>query len=175
MDVWLIFLHAAERPQHSLAGHGSWRTGERQRFLVTAQPTNQTYTIYSGYYFHPDRKQWMLISSWRAPKDGSWMRGLYSFSENFGGSTGHLRRKALYGNQWIRADNGKWFELTTATFSHDATGKTDRLDRFMGVEKGDFFLSHGGFVPGYAKFGEKFTRPAVGAEPDVTGVTGLAH
>ncbi|HEY9170711.1 MAG TPA: DUF3472 domain-containing protein, partial [Verrucomicrobiae bacterium] len=97
--------------------------------------------------------------------EGGWLRGLHSFSENFWGSTGHLRRKALYGNQWIRTDTGEWIELTTATFSHDDTGKSDRLDRFMGVENGQFFLSHGGFVEGFTKFGEKFTRPALGQPP----------
>ena len=142
-----------------------WKTGEKQRFLVTAKPTDATHTIYSGYYFHPDKKQWMLISSWKAPKEGGYLRGLYSFSENFGGSNGHLRRKALYGNQWIRTAEGQWIELTTATFSHDPTGKADRLDRFMGVENGQFFLSHGGFVPGFTPYGEKFTRPATGKAP----------
>jgi len=93
------------------------------------------------------------------------MHGLYSFSENFGGSNGELRRKALYGNQWICTAEGRWLELTTATFSHDATGRSDRLDRFMGVENGQFFLSHGGFGPGFTKYGEKFDRPATGQEP----------
>jgi hypothetical protein len=141
-----------------------WKTGEAQRFLVTAQPTNNTFTIYSGYWFHPEQKKWMLISSWRAPKDGSYMRGLYSFSENFGGN-GQLRRKALFGNQWIRTDRGEWIELTTASFSHDGTGKADRLDRFMGVENGQFFLSNGGFIPGFTQSGEKFSRPATGLPP----------
>ncbi len=143
----------------------AWKTGERQRFLVTAQPTDATHTIYAGYYFHPDKKQWVLISSWKAPKEGGYLRRLYSFSENFGGSNGHLLRKALYGNQWIRTAEGQWIELTTATFSHDSTGKADRLDRFMGVENGEFFLSHGGFVPGFTAYGEKFTRPATGQPP----------
>lgn len=142
-----------------------WKTGQKQRFIVTAKPADATHTIYSGYYFHPDKKQWVLISSWKAPKDGGYLRRLYSFSENFGGSNGHLLRKALYGNQWIRTDEGRWIELNTATFSHDPTGKSDRLDRFMGVENGQFFLSHGGFVPGFTKYGEKFTRPAEGKEP----------
>ncbi len=142
-----------------------WKTGQKQRFLVTAQPTDDTHTIYSGYYFRPDTKQWMLISSWKAPKEGGYLRRLYSFSENFGGANGHLLRKALYGNQWIRTAEGKWIELTTATFSHDPTGKADRLDRFMGVEEGQFFLSHGGFVPGFTAYGEKFTRPAIGRPP----------
>lgn len=142
-----------------------WKTGETQRFLVTAQPTNTTQTVFSGYYFHPDRREWMLISSWRAPKEGGYLRRPHSFSENFWGSSGHVVRKALYGNQWIRTDTGTWMELTAATFSHDPTGKADRLDRFMGVENGRFFLSHGGFVPGFTKFGERFERPAVGRVP----------
>lgn len=137
-----------------------WKTGEKQRFLVAAQPTDNNITIFSGYWFHPEKKEWMLISSWRAPKDGGWLRGLYSFSENFNGNNGHLRRKVLFGNQWIRTEAGQWQEVTTASFSHDATGKADRLDRFMGLENGQFFLSQGGFVPGFTKYGEKFTRPA---------------
>lgn len=143
-----------------------WKTGEKQRFIVTAKPADATHTVFSGYYFHPDKQEWMLISSWNAPKDGGTLRGLHSFSENFGGSNGHVLRKALYGNQWVRTAEGKWIELTTASFSHDGTGKSDRLDRFMGVEKGEFFLSHGGFVEGFTKYGEKFTRPA-GKKPDV--------
>lgn len=145
----------------------NWKTGDKQKFFVTAQPTNSTFTIYSGYWFHPEQKKWMLISSWRAPKDGSWMRGLYSFNENFGGSNGHLRRKALFGNQWIRTDRGEWIEITTASFSYDGTGKADRLDRFMGVENGEFFLSNGGFINGFTKFGEKFTRRATGQPPKI--------
>ena len=143
----------------------NWKTGEKQKFIVTAQPTNGTFTIFSGYWFHPEKQEWMLISSWRAPKDGGWLRGLYSFSENFGGQNGHLPRQALYGNQWLRTEDGAWHEVTTAGFSHDSTGKADRLDRFMGVENGQFFLHHGGFTNGFTKFGEKFTRPAGGQPP----------
>lgn len=142
-----------------------WKTGEKQKFFMTAQPVGTNQTIFSGYYFHPDDNKWMLISSWRAPKEGGYLRGLHSFSENFGGDNGHILRKALYGNQWMRTTDGQWHELTTATFSHDATGKADRLDRFMGLEKGEFFLSHGGFVTGYSKFGDKFDRPALGKAP----------
>jgi hypothetical protein len=142
-----------------------WKTGDIQRFIVTAQPTNETFTIFSGYWFHPDKKDWMLISSWKAPKEGGWLKRPHSFSENFWGSNGHLPRKARYGNQWIRTPAGDWIELTTATFSHDPTGRSDRLDRFMGVENDQFFLSHGGFIEGFTTFGEKFTRPAAARPP----------
>jgi hypothetical protein len=142
-----------------------WKTGEKQRFIVTAEPVEKTFTIFSGYWFHPERKEWMLISSWKAPKEGGYLRGLHSFSENFGGHNGHLLRKARYGNQWIRTADQKWAELTTATFSHDPTGKSDRFDRYMGVEERQFFLSHGGFLDGYCDFGDKFDRPATGKAP----------
>ncbi|MCP4175698.1 MAG: DUF3472 domain-containing protein [Fuerstiella sp.] len=142
-----------------------WKTGEKQRFLVTAEPVDTTHTIFAGYYFHPDKKQWMLISSWKAPKEGRRLRGLYSFSENFIGRNGHVIRKALYGNQWIRDSAGEWSEITTAKFSHDATGKADRRDRFMGVEGGQFFLSHGGFTDGYTEFGVPFERPPTNRSP----------
>ena len=162
-------VYAGDFGNEGTGGHShlkyNWKTGEPQRFIVTAQPTNKTFTVYTGYWFHPEKRAWMLISSWRAPKDGSWMRGLYSFSENFGGANGHLRRKALYGNQWIRTEGGEWLELTTARFTHDGTGRADRLDRFMGVENGQFFLSNGGFVPGFTKTGETFTRAPLGKAP----------
>ncbi len=141
-----------------------WKTGEAQKFVVTAKPDGE-HTTYSGFWFHPEKKAWMLIASFRAPKDGQYLRGLYSFSENFAGQNGHLQRKALYGPQWIATADGKWTELTQATFSHDGTGKANRLDRFMGVEEGNFFLSQGGFVEGYTEMRQPFDRPATGTPP----------
>ena len=142
----------------------NWKTGSVQRFVVTAK-LDGDHTIYTGWWYHPDKQQWMMLASFRAPKDGKYLHGLYSFSENFGGDNGHLLRKALYGPQWIRLANGTWKEITKASFSHDGTGKSNRIDRYMGVEHGLFFLSHGGFVPGYTPFGEGFTRPASGVPP----------
>lgn len=144
-----------------------WKTGEKQRFVLTAKPADATHTIYSGYYFQPDKQQWVLVSSWNAPSEGGYLRRLHSFNEAFDGSNGQLVRKARFGNQWIQTNGGQWIELTEAGFSHDPTGKADRLDRFMGVENGQFFLQHGGFVPGFTPYGEKFTRPATGHSPEI--------
>ena len=143
-----------------------WKTGEAQKFVVTAQAQG-SFTNYAGYWFHPEKKQWKLLARFHAPLDGKFLRGLYSFSENFVGETGHLVRKARYGNQWIQTSNSNWTELTTAAFSHDSTGKEARLDRFMGIEDDQFFLSHGGFVDGFTQYGESFTRPGGGNHPDV--------
>ena len=142
-----------------------WKTGEKQRFTVTAIPTDKTHTDYSGYWFHPEQQKWMLISAWHANQEGGRLKGLYSFSENFGGHNGHLLRKARFGNQWIRTPDGQWTELNTASFSHDPTGREDRFDRFMGLENGEFFLSHGGFLDGHTEYGTLFERPVTKQPP----------
>ncbi len=167
-------VHANEFGGEGTGGHShlvyDWKTGETQRFLVTAEPNEDKSTTYTGYYLHPDRRAWMLIAAMRAPEDGGYLRGLHGFSENFWGSNGHLRRKALFGSSWIRTSDHQWIELTSARFSHDATGKEDRLDRFMGTENGQFFLSHGGFIEGATPSGAMFERPAIGTHPSIEPV-----
>ena len=35
----------------------------------------------------------------------------------------------------------------------------------MGLEDGEFFLSHGGFIDRFSIYGEAFTRPTAGQPP----------
>ena len=42
----------------------NWKTGEKQKFIVTAQPTNNTFTIFSGYWFHPEKIVKVLVVGW---------------------------------------------------------------------------------------------------------------
>ncbi len=146
-----------------------WKTQTTYKFLVTAlaDSASQT-TIYSGYFYIPEKQRWKLIASFSAPKDGKPMRGLYSFSENFVGINGQIERKALFGNQWIQnGSNGQWQELTEARFSYDVTGKMgDRIDYGAGVtNNGAFELWHGGFKNATANYGQSFTRPALLNKP----------
>ena len=145
----------------------NWKTNDRQRFLVSTKIDGDA-TIYTGYYFNPDNEKWKLIASFRAPHDGKTLHGLYSFSENFGGSNGHLRRLVEYGNQWIKTTDDKWIELTTAKFTHDSTGGKDRRDFGAGLAAdGNFYLSNGGFVADAIKYGDAFTRKPTGKPPEI--------
>lgn len=144
-----------------------WQTGQTYKLLVTAltDSASQT-TIYTGYFFVPELQKWKLIASFKAPKDGQFLRNLYSFSENFVGVNGHLQRKAFFGNQWIQKENGQWMELTKSSFSYDATGKAgDRIDYGAGVSDGKFYLWNGGFQRATAAYGDLFTRQATGQKP----------
>lgn len=141
-----------------------WKKGETYRFLVHAQPDG-THTLYSAYFYFPERHQWDLIACFRAPKDGDYLHGLYSFNEDFEGANGQLRRLAEFGNQWIRTAEGNWQELTTARFTHDPTGKENRKDYDAGLREGRFFLSNGGFIAGKVHYGDLLYRPATGNVP----------
>lgn len=145
----------------------NWKAGTTYKFLVTAAADSATQTTsYAGYFFIPETQQWKLIACFKAPKDGKPLRNLYSFSENFVGTNGQLLRKAYFGNQWIRRQNGDWKELTESKFSYDATGKAgDRTDYGGGADSNKFYLWHGGFTPANAKFGDVFTRMANGQKP----------
>lgn len=135
----------------------NWKTNDVHRFLVHAEPKDGA-TVYSGYYFFNERKEWGLIAKFRAPKDGSYMRGLYSFNENFGGQNGNLQRMAEFGPAFLGGNDGKWRELLEAQFSCDATGKADRFDYSAGAKGDRWFLSNGGAIANGVKFGDKIMR-----------------
>jgi FKBP-type peptidyl-prolyl cis-trans isomerase len=145
----------------------NWKAGEKYQLMVTALPDSaSTSTIYTGYFFMPELQKWKLIASFKAPHDGETLRKLYSFNENFVGVNGQLERKALFGNQWIQQENGRWMELTKANFSYDATGKAkDRIDYGAGVENGQFYLRNGGFKESNAQFGDLIERAATKQRP----------
>jgi hypothetical protein len=130
---------------HSHLVH-DWQVGQTYRFLLHAAPDATTHTTtYSGYFWFAERNAWGLIASFRAPKDGKAPHGLYSFSENFSGSTGDTLRWCSFGNAWVRTRAGAWLPLRRAHFTHDETGKAARLDRWAAVRGDRFQLGHGDF------------------------------
>ncbi|MBN9502299.1 MAG: hypothetical protein BGO01_13370 [Armatimonadetes bacterium 55-13] len=145
----------------------NWKKGQTYKFLVTAKPEG-TATIYSGYFFFPEKKAWQLIASFRAPKDGGYLRGFYSFDENFWGTNGYLLRKAEFGNQWMQTEDGTWTEVTKARFTHDPTGKEARKDYSAGPKGTAFFLANGGFEDNGVKYGDTFERKPTGRKPDIS-------
>jgi FKBP-type peptidyl-prolyl cis-trans isomerase len=149
-----------------------WNTDSTYKFLVTIIPDSIKHTtIYTGYIYLPEFKNWKLIASFKAPRDGHYLNHLYSFNENFVGVNGQLMRKALFGNQWVQLNNGKWVELTEAQFTGDATAKAfDRTDIASGVEANKFFLINGGFENTVSKLGITYIRTATKQRPvvDVT-------
>ncbi len=139
-----------------------WKTGNTYKLLVSAKPDGSA-TVYSGYFFFPDKNHWGLIARFRAPKDGAYLHGLYSFDEDWNAPNGQRKRLAEFGNQWIKTTDGTWTELTSAVFTH--TGKESRTDYDAGKVGKRFYLRGGGFQDGGVKYGDKIQRPATGKPP----------
>ena len=139
-----------------------WKTGATYRFLVSARPDG-TATIYSGYFYFPEQRRWGLITRFRAPKDGAYLHGLYSFDEDWNSANGQRKRLAEFGNQWIKTADGNWTELTNAIFTH--TGKSFRTDYDAGAIGSRFYLSGGGYRDGAIKYRDPLQRPPTGKPP----------
>ncbi|NUQ53763.1 MAG: DUF3472 domain-containing protein [Phycisphaerales bacterium] len=122
-----------------------WKTGETYRLLLGARVEGDA-TTYSAYFFFPERNDWGLIASFRAPRDGKRPHGLYAFNENFWGTNGDARRLCEFSNTWVRRVDGSWRELVEAKFTHDGHGKEQRRDYAAWAKGAGFILSNGGFI-----------------------------
>ena len=142
-------VHAGGFGNEGTGGHShlkyAWELGDTVHFLMRAQPEGEA-TTYTGWFRDSKDKDWRLVSSFRAPRDGRHLHGLYSFNENFAGQNGHERRVCEFGNGWVRTRSGTWIPLNEARFTHDGHGREQRLDRSAGVQGRRFYLANGGFV-----------------------------
>lgn len=123
-----------------------WKAGVTYQFLLRGQPQSGNSTIYTAYFFAPEENKWMLIASFKRPATNTYLKRLHSFLENFITQTGDQTRMAIYGNPWVRDNNGVWTPLTSARFTADQTArKRFRLDYAGGVQGNAFFLKNCGF------------------------------
>ncbi|MDR3246175.1 MAG: DUF3472 domain-containing protein [Prevotellaceae bacterium] len=144
-----------------------WKTGQTYKFLTRVKPDGKGATVYTSYFYGNDN-EWILVASWLRPKTDTYYKRAHSFLENFNPEGGYLSRKGFYHNQWACSKEGKWFELTEATFSTDETGSREaRMDYKGGEENGKFFLQNCGFLNDYTPAGASFTRSGTGKAPEI--------
>ncbi len=133
-----------------------WKTGEKQRFLVTVKPDGEG-AIFAGYFYRNDLKKWMLISAWRRPRTEAKLSQFYSFIEDFAHEK-EATRRANFGNAWIRTADGKWQEPLTAKFTRTAGNEPVRRDWEAGTDKDQFWMQIGGYIDRTTEYGDLFTR-----------------
>ena len=146
----------------------NWKAETRYGFLTRVQPNNDNSTNYTSYFFDPETKVWHLIASFKRPKTNTYASRPYSFLENFIPSTGVLVRKGGFYNQWMRDSNGKWYEITEAKFSADATARKDaRLDYSGGTTNDGFYLMNCGFTNDHTTIGIQLLRTTLDNPPSI--------
>jgi hypothetical protein len=148
-----------------------WKPGQTYKFLLRGVPVEgKNSTQFSAWFNDPEfGDEWNLIARLEKPLKSTYLKGIYSFLENFAPDLGYLERRAHYGNQWARTADGVWHEITSAKFSEDATALAGkRVDFTGGVEDGQFFLDNCGFCnDGTLPYGTLLTREPKGVEPNI--------
>ncbi len=137
----------------------NWVAGQTYQFLLRGHPVADGYTAYTAYFKAANESSWQLIASFRRPKTTTYLKSLYSFLENFIPETGNRTREVNFSNQWIRASDGTWHELTNAQFTADNTARKGyRMDYAGGSDGQRFFLRNCGFFSAYTPIGTSFSR-----------------
>jgi hypothetical protein len=142
-----------------------WQVGATYRFLVTAVPDGDTRTAYAGYFFQPQRKEWVRLATFSTIAKGALLTGCYSFVEDFRRnktSTGK-EREALFGNGWAFTKDGKWAPLDKARFTGDSNPAANINAKTVGER---FYLGTGGAIENAdAKLREVMTLARKGEAP----------
>lgn len=160
-------VHAGEFGSEGSGGQSymnyPWVAGKTYAFLIHAQadPVSKT-TIFTAYFKPADETTWQLLASFQRPKSGFFLKGLYSFLENFDPEMGTVTRKVFFGNQWAIDTAGKWYPITNALFTGDATAKINyRKDYSGGVNDGLFYLRNCGFFDDFTLLKTDLNRKQV--------------
>ena len=146
----------------------NWKAGNTYGFLLRGVPDGAAHTIYTAYFFAPEKGEWMLIASFRRPKLATHLKKLHSFLENFIPEQGNKERKVLFSNQWARDTDGNWHELTKARFTGDNTAaKRYRMDYAGGLLNGTFYLRNCGFFSKYTPLQTSYERKPANRLPQI--------
>jgi hypothetical protein len=146
----------------------NWKAGNTYKFLLQGVPTEDNYTVYTAYFFAPEENKWFLIASFKRPNTSTYLKGLYSFLENFNPNYGDKTRVAYYGNQWVLDTEGNWSELNKIRFTGDNTARKNfRKDYAGGLADKVFYLKNCGFFSDFIPLDRSFTRPLLNQAPEI--------
>ena len=140
-----------------------WKDNETYAFLLGVKQDG-TGAIFST-YVRVDGGQWKFLTSFRRPNTNAKLDGLYSFVEDWSGSSGQQKRDCHYSNIWIRNTEGKWIQLRDAKSS--ATAELGRSDFDHYVEGNGVVLSTGGYGEPKGKRGVVLQIPESKTPPSV--------
>ena len=134
-----------------------WVVGEPVRFLVRAELHDagggrgaageaEAKTAYAGWIFDPAQKAWRHLVTFRTRNTGKWLRGVYSFVEDFKRDTRSADevRRAQFGNAWMKPRVGEWQPVTQAKFTASRADWEARDTINAGPTGAGFFLATGG-------------------------------
>uniref|UniRef100_A0A4D5R9G7 Scol-DUF3472 n=1 Tax=Scolopendra viridis TaxID=118503 RepID=A0A4D5R9G7_SCOVI len=138
-----------------------WNKGNKYSFLLHAKPEGR-HTIFSGFVYLPDKKQWKLLSSLKRLAGSTVLSHFYSFLEDWLQNWGQFARQASF-NPWEGDGKGNWKQLKRATFTK--TSVHDNVNAW--VDKTRFYLRTGGVTKNAIKPYETIERQVTDKVPDI--------
>ena len=132
----------------------NWKVGETYRFAVQAQAQGNK-TAYTAWLYDAVTGRWERLATLRALTAGRWLRGYFSFIEDFRRDfkSAQETRRAQFSNVWVHQDNGPWAEVAGGTFTVSSMRNENRDAVNASTEEGVFMLATGGAVKKEAKIG----------------------
>ena len=127
-----------------------WKADTHYAFLLKAAPNPaDSTTTFTAYFKEVNAAKWLLIAGFRRPKTVTYLKGLYSFLENFSPNMGNVTRGAYYCNQWVCDTTGKWYPVQSARFTTDHKVQNEERHDYTGSSgaKG-YYLQNAGFFNG---------------------------
>ena len=137
-----------------------WKLAATYRCLVAAKAVGER-TEYTGYFFHPEKNEWIKLVTFN--RIGGWkpLSGFYSFVEDFrrNGESAKQVHKAEFGNVWLQPEKGELQFPGEAHFTGD-DNPAKNIDAGS-VDDRYFYLATGGTtLDGSAKLNGKIKLQA---------------
>lgn len=131
-----------------------WATGETNRFAVQAQALGEK-TAYTAWLFDLQTGRWERLATLRAQSAGVWMRGFYSFIEDFRRDfkSAQETRRATFGNIWAHQNAGPFVPIKQAMFTVSSLRNEAAEAVDAGSLPGAFTLATGGPIQKRQKVG----------------------
>jgi hypothetical protein len=123
----------------------AWQPGETNRFAIQAAVVDLK-TAYTAWLFDRGSNQWRKLATFRTSTGGQWLRGYYSFVEDFrrDGRSVNEVREARFGNGAVRTKSGEWVPLGRARFTASGAKWEAKENIDAGMRNGWFYLATGG-------------------------------
>lgn len=131
-----------------------WKTGETNRFAVQAQVQGNR-TAYTAWLYDLGTGTWERVATLRVQSAGVWMRGFYSFIEDFRRDfkSAQETRRARFPNVWVHQNEGAFVHIKQAMFTVSSLRNEAAEAVDAGQAAGAFTLATGGPIQKSAKVG----------------------
>jgi hypothetical protein len=143
-----------------------WDLGATNRFVVQCNVESNK-TAYTAWLWLPATNHWWKLATFRTRTSGTGLGSYHSFIEDFhrNGDSVHQKRRATYGNGWVRGTHGDWVALARARFtaSNSTWESRDNID--AGVSSNWFYLATGGDISWTTRLQDTISRGGEAGPP----------